>query len=85
MIKPSFRILMSIHTFKQGGVRGQIKGFIGSFLDYDPFGEVKGNVWFYEFEVQEILENWPEKDFRQRRWVSFFYCRIISKSISKRC
>ncbi|KAG2211791.1 hypothetical protein INT46_007975 [Mucor plumbeus] len=43
----------------------------GSFLDYNSFGEIKGNVWFYEFEVQEILENWPEKDFRQRKWCTF--------------
>ena len=54
----------------KGGVRGHIKGFVGSFLDYNSYGEVKGNVWFYEFEVQEILDNWPEKHFRQRKWVS---------------
>ncbi|KAG1115780.1 hypothetical protein G6F42_013856 [Rhizopus arrhizus] len=39
--------------------------------DYNSYGEVKGNVWFYEFEVQEVLENWPEKHFRQRKWCTF--------------
>ncbi|CAO3647843.1 unnamed protein product [Mucor fragilis] len=58
-------------TYEEGGVRGHIKGFVGSFLDYNSYGEVKGNVWFYEFEVQEILDNWPEKHFRQRKWCSF--------------
>jgi len=57
---------------------------VGSFLDYNSYGEVKGNVWFYEFEVQEVLENWPEKHFRQRKWVSLV-AGIIKRSLTHDC
>jgi hypothetical protein len=47
-----------------------VKNLVGSFLDYDAYGKPKGNVWFFELEVQEILKKWPESKFRQRKWVS---------------
>lgn len=50
-----------------------MKELVGSFLDYDAYGEPKGNVWFFEFQVEEILTKWPESNFRQRKWVSFFF------------
>lgn len=56
-------------TYEEGGVRGEITGLIGSFIDYNSYGEIKANVWFYEFTVHEILDVWPEKEFRERRWV----------------
>lgn len=56
------------HSF-QGGVRGQINSLVGNFLDLNAYGEVKSMVWFYEFEVKEILQDWPERDFRLRKWV----------------
>jgi hypothetical protein len=55
------------------GVRGKITGFIGSFVDYNSYGEAKGNVWFYEFEVEEILDIWPEMKFRERKWVTTIF------------
>ncbi|KAI7903621.1 NUDIX hydrolase domain-like protein [Cokeromyces recurvatus] len=58
-------------TYEEGGVLGNIKGLVGNFMDYDSYGELKGNVWFYEFEVQQILDQWPEMHFRKRRWCTF--------------
>lgn len=61
------------HFFLLAGVRGKITGFIGSFVDYNIYGEAKGNVWFYEFEVEEILDIWPEMKFRERKWVTTIF------------
>ncbi|CAO3640605.1 unnamed protein product [Mucor hiemalis] len=58
-------------TYEEGGVKGKIRGLVGSFIDYNSYGEPKGNVWFYEMEVLQIFERWPEEDFRQRKWCTF--------------
>ncbi|PHZ10826.1 uncharacterized protein RHIMIDRAFT_238968 [Rhizopus microsporus ATCC 52813] len=58
-------------TYEEGGVKGVVKGFVGSFVDYDYMGNPKSHVWFYELEVQHIYERWPEEDFRQRKWCAF--------------
>lgn len=58
-----------IKSLRLGGVKGVIKGFVGSFIDYDDYGQPKSHVWFYELEVECIYEHWPEDDFRERRWV----------------
>ncbi|CEP16265.1 hypothetical protein [Parasitella parasitica] len=58
-------------TYEEGGVRGEVKGFIDSFLHYGYNDEIKAKIWFYEFEVKEILDNWPEKEIRKRRWCTF--------------
>ncbi|KAI8371882.1 NUDIX hydrolase domain-like protein [Blakeslea trispora] len=55
-------------AYEEGGIRGKVKSFIGSFIDHDGNGNPKSKIHFYEFEVQAILDHWPEKDFRQRRW-----------------
>ncbi|CAO3693282.1 unnamed protein product [Rhizopus stolonifer] len=55
-------------AYEEGGVNGVIKSFVGSFIDYDYYGQPKGNVWFYELEVESIYDSWPEDDFRQRKW-----------------
>ncbi|KAG1466818.1 hypothetical protein G6F46_007326 [Rhizopus delemar] len=58
-------------AYEEGGVKGVIKGFVGSFLDYDDYGQPKSHVWFYELEVDCVYEHWPEDDFRERRWCTF--------------
>ncbi|KAI8643840.1 diadenosine hexaphosphate hydrolase [Parasitella parasitica] len=58
-------------TYEEGGVTGKVKRFVGSFLHYGSTGEIKANVWFYELEVEDILDIWPEKDIRQRKWCTF--------------
>ncbi|KAI9357424.1 NUDIX hydrolase domain-like protein [Pilaira anomala] len=55
-------------TYEEAGVRGTLKGLIGSFMDYDISGQPKSNVWFFELEVEHILNEWPESNFRQRKW-----------------
>ncbi|KAI7895183.1 NUDIX hydrolase domain-like protein [Mucor mucedo] len=56
-------------TYEEAGVRGQIGNLVGSFIDYNYYGEPKSNVWFYELKVEEICSQWPESSFRQRKWV----------------
>lgn len=57
-------------TYEEGGVKGRVVGLLGSFIHCDSYGYPKGNVWFYELEVKTVMEDWPEKDFRQRKWCS---------------
>ncbi|KAI9246787.1 NUDIX hydrolase domain-like protein [Sporodiniella umbellata] len=55
-------------AFEEGGVQGELTGFTGRFVDYDADGDPKGHVWFYELCVERVYDQWPEDDFRQRRW-----------------
>lgn len=76
--------LVSLLFFFTAGVRGTVKGLIGSFMDYDISGQPKSNVWFFELEVKHILNEWPESDFRQRKWVKIIYTSICRSSILKK-
>ncbi|KAI9245295.1 NUDIX hydrolase domain-like protein [Helicostylum pulchrum] len=58
-------------TYEEAGVKGRINGLVGSYIDYDMYGVPKSKVWFYEMEVTEILSQWPESSFRQRKWCTF--------------
>lgn len=65
--------VINLPLFILAGVKGRINGLVGSYIDYDMYGVPKSNVWFYEMEVTEILSQWPESSFRQRKWVGYFF------------
>ena len=70
-------------AFEEAGIRGNIYP--------DAIGEYQYNKWggvctvkVFLFEVTEILDDWPESDIRQRRWVSITEAvEIIEKSALK--
>lgn len=49
------------------GVCGNLVNLIGDYMDYDKFGKPKTHFWFYEMDVKEVLDKWPEM--RKRQWV----------------
>ncbi len=56
-------------AFEEAGIRGNIyPDSIGEY-QYNKWGSVC-TVKVFLFEVMEILDDWPESDIRQRRWVN---------------
>ncbi|KAL1931250.1 hypothetical protein VTP01DRAFT_10387 [Rhizomucor pusillus] len=55
-------------TYEEAGVRGKVTRFIGEYFEYDKFCQPKTRFYVYEMHIQEILKDWPEKKFRDRRW-----------------
>ncbi|OBZ81241.1 Nudix hydrolase 21, chloroplastic, partial [Choanephora cucurbitarum] len=66
-------------AYEEGGIRGKVKAFVGSFVNYDMYGKPKGKVHFFEFEVQHILDHWPEEEFRKRRWCNLDEALLLLK------
>ena len=56
-------------AFEEAGIRGNIYPETIGEYQYNKWGGVC-TVKVFLFEVMEILDNWPENDIRQRRWVS---------------
>ena len=59
-------------AFEEGGVKGRIaRRSIGSFQTYkqQDGAEIPVEVDVFPLEVAEELEDWPEKEQRQRRWL----------------
>ncbi|CAO3635212.1 unnamed protein product [Cunninghamella blakesleeana] len=56
-------------TYEEAGVCGNIVSLIGDYMDYDKFGKPKTHFWFYEMDVKEVLDKWPEM--RKRQWFTY--------------
>jgi 8-oxo-dGTP pyrophosphatase MutT (NUDIX family) len=73
-------------AFEEAGVRGRIgKQPYGSYHYTKRLKDkrsVKCLVAVYLLEVEEELEEWPERDERQRRWVSSFQAPLYIRRLS---
>lgn len=71
----------ALEAFEEAGVRGRIKKKpIGSYIyekRMDNGGGVPCQVVIYPLKVTEVLNNWPEKAQRERRWVSLEHSALL--------
>lgn len=56
-------------TWEEAGIKGRIIRHIGVFEERNKHG-VKAHHWIYELEIQEVVEKFPERKKRERRWVN---------------
>lgn len=56
-------------AWEEAGVKGEIAKTPAGFYRYEKWGEIH-HVRLYEMEVSEVFDEWPERSFRMRRWVS---------------
>src|SRR6185436_15786671 len=59
-----------IELWEEAGVRGRVVGDPIGTYQYAKWGTTL-NVSVYVIEVLEVLDTWPEDDFRERRWATF--------------
>ncbi|CAJ0626929.1 130_t:CDS:2 [Entrophospora sp. SA101] len=58
-------------TYEEAGARGRVISFIGAW-DHDinkSTGLPKAMFSFFEMEVDQLEDRWPEMDERDRQWV----------------
>ncbi len=66
-------------AFEEAGIfSGVVLKKIGSF-EYEK-GGVKQKVFMYPFVVQKLVDSWPEKHLRSRRWVSIAQAKKALRS-----
>jgi len=71
-------------AFEEAGIKGEVDSKIVGSLCYSKKGK-KCKVDFYPFKVLEILDDWPEKDSRERIVVQKSYVKkfIFDKNLLK--
>jgi ADP-ribose pyrophosphatase YjhB (NUDIX family) len=76
----SFGETAAKEAFEEAGVIGRVSpNSVGMFRakKATPIAKIV-EVWVYLIEVDEMLDNWPEKEKRQIRWVS---CRVAAREL----
>ncbi|KAK9714317.1 hypothetical protein RND81_06G086000 [Saponaria officinalis] len=56
-------------TFEEAGVVGSIQSELGQWIYKSKAQDTLHDVYMFPLLFEEQLEYWPEKDFRQRKWV----------------
>lgn len=57
-----------LEAFEEGGVQGQLDTPAVGAYEYDKWNGTC-RVTVFTMHVENVLEDWPERDRRQRRWV----------------
>jgi ADP-ribose pyrophosphatase YjhB (NUDIX family) len=76
----SFGETAANEAFEEAGVMGRVSpNSVGMFRAKrrTPIPKIV-EVWVYLLEVDEVLDNWPEKEKRQIRWVS---CKVAAREL----
>ena len=71
IIEPNLKASESAlkEVFEEAGLMGEITGpSVGEYREQKWYGTLKIKV--YPMQVNRILQSWPEKDFRTRKWFS---------------
>ncbi|XP_074568399.1 nudix hydrolase 17, mitochondrial-like [Curcuma longa] len=65
----------SREAFEEAGVKGNFAGNLGNWLSED-----RDKVhYIFAMEVTEVLQQWPEMNSRERKWVSLAEARQVCK------
>ncbi|KAG6519197.1 hypothetical protein ZIOFF_022689 [Zingiber officinale] len=65
----------SREAFEEAGVTGNFKGHLGRWLSEDQ----DKIHYMFAMEVAEVLQQWPEMNSRERKWVSIAEARQVCK------
>ncbi|XP_074557766.1 nudix hydrolase 17, mitochondrial-like isoform X2 [Curcuma longa] len=65
----------SREAFEEAGVTGNFKGHLGRWLSEDQ----DKTHYMFAMEVTEVLQQWPEMNTRERKWVSIAEARQVCK------
>ena len=60
----------AIEAWEEAGIRGRVRGRVLTRYDAVKCGQ-RCKVAVYRLDVRRIDADWPERDCRRRRWVSF--------------
>lgn len=59
----------ALEAYEEAGVRGRITSPVVGSYEYQKWGGTC-RVSVFTLEVQEVLDRWPERSARKRKWVS---------------
>jgi 8-oxo-dGTP pyrophosphatase MutT (NUDIX family) len=76
----SFGETAAKEAFEEAGVMGRVSPkSVGMFRAKKTTSILKiVEVWVYVIEVDEMLDNWPEKEKRQIKWAS---CKVVAREL----